>query len=106
MTPNIGELLQSAQQLQQKLGQVQEELGRKSVEGSAGGGMVVAVVNGRQQLLSLRIEPSIIDPQELEMMQDLVVAAVNQALTKAGELAREEMSKIAGGLPLKIPGLF
>ena len=70
------------------------------------GGMVVARANGKQQLLSVTIEKAIVDPEEIDMLQDLVVAAVNQALARASELAREELSSITGGLPIKIPGLF
>jgi len=104
--PNFGELLQTAQRMQEDLARVQDELAGKSVEGSAGGGMVVATANGRQQLVGIRIEKEIVDPSDIGMLQDLVVAAVNQALARASELAREEMSSITGGLPIKIPGMF
>lgn len=104
--PNFGDILQTAQRMQQELARVQEQLAQTTVEGSAGGGMVVATVNGRQQLVSISIEREMIDPAEQEMLQDLVVAAVNQALSKAQELAQQEMSKITGGLPIKLPGLL
>ena len=103
--PNFGELLKSAQKMQQEMARIQSELGQKTVEGTAGGGLVVATVNGRQQLVALRIEREIVDPDDLGMLQDLVLAAVNQGLARASELARQEMSELAGGLPIEIPGL-
>jgi DNA-binding YbaB/EbfC family protein len=104
-TPNFSQLLESAQKVQQEINRVQSQLARKIVEGSAGGGMVVAVANGRQQLLSIRIEKEIVDANELEMLQDLVVAAVNQALAAAAALAQKELSQVAGGIGLKLPGV-
>ena len=103
--PQLRELIRGAQQMQQELGKVQEDLAHKVVEGSAGGGMVVARVNGRQQLLSLQIEDNLIDTADREMLQDLIVAAVNQALVKATELAKQDLNKVAGGMLGKIPGL-
>jgi hypothetical protein len=99
------ELLQTAQRVQQELGRVQSELASKTVEGSSGGGMVVAVANGKQQLVSLKVEREVVDPDDVGMLQDLVVAAVNQALAKAAQLAQEEMSKITGQMNMNIPGL-
>ena len=101
--------MQQVKALQDKMLKMQEELAFMKVEGSAGGGMVVAVMNGRQELLSIKIDPQVVDPNDLEMLQDLTVAAVNDALRKSQELASGEMGKIAGGLNipgLKIPGLF
>jgi hypothetical protein len=101
--------MQQVKALQDKMLKMQEELAFLKVEGSAGGGMVVAVMNGRQELLSIKIDPQVVDPNDLEMLQDLAVAAVNDALRKSQELASGEMGKIAGGLNipgLKIPGLF
>jgi hypothetical protein len=101
--------MQQVKALQDKMLKMQEELAFIKVEGSAGGGMVVAVMNGRQELLSVKIDPQVVDPNDLEMLQDLTVAAVNDALRKSQELASGEMGKIAGGLNipgLKIPGLF
>jgi nucleoid-associated protein EbfC len=104
--PNkMEDLFKTVQQAQQELGRVQAELSKKTVEGSAGGGMVKAVVNGRQQLVSLHIEDDVATGGDTEMLQDLIVAAVNQALSKAAELAQEDFSQIAGGLSMKIPGL-
>jgi nucleoid-associated protein EbfC len=94
--------------LQEKMAKIQEELSLKTVESSSGGGMVTAVVNGRQELVQLKIDRQVIDPEDVEMLQDLVLAAVNDALRKSQELAAGEMSKVAGGLNipgLKIPGL-
>ncbi len=101
--------LQQVKALQDKMARVQEELAGKTVEASAGGGMVTAVFNGRQELLSLKIEPQVVDPEDIDMLQDLVVAAVNDGLRKSQELMTAEMGKIAGGLNipgLKLPGMF
>lgn len=101
--------MQQVKALQDKMAKMQEELAGKTVEGSSGGGMVSVVVNGRQEVLSLRIEPQVVDPHDIEMLQDLVVAAVNDALRKSQEMAAREMAQITGGLNipgLKIPGLF
>ena len=101
--------MQQVKALQDKMAKMQEELAEKKVEASSGGGMVVAVVNGRQELLAVKIDPQVVDPNDVEMLEDLVVAAVNDALRKSQELAAGEMGKIAGGLNipgLKMPGLF
>lgn len=101
--------MQQLKALQDRMAKVQEELAQKTVESSAGGGMVTVVVNGRQEVVGLKIEPQVVDPDDLEMLQDLIVAAVNDALRKSQELAAGEMGKLAGGLNipgLKIPGLF
>ena len=103
---NLQSIVESAQRMQQELGRVQGELANRTVEGASGGGMVVAVANGKQQLVSLRIEQEVVDPSDVGMLQDLVVAAVNQALAKAAELAQQEMAKLGGQLNLNIPGLF
>ena len=101
--------MQQVKALQDKMARMQEELALKTVESSAGGGMVTAVVNGRQELVSIKIEKQVVDPEDVEMLQDLVVAAVNDGLRKAQEMAAGEMAKLAGGLNipgLKLPGLF
>jgi hypothetical protein len=101
--------MQQVKDLQDKMAKIQEELAQKTIESTAGGGMVTAVVNGRQELVSLKIERQVVDPEDVEMLQDLIVAAVNDAMKKAQELAAGEMGKLAGGLNipgLKIPGLF
>jgi DNA-binding YbaB/EbfC family protein len=100
--------MQQVKMLQDKMARIQEELAQKTVESSAGGGMVVATANGRQELIALRIDPQVIDPEDVEMLQDLILAAINDALRKSQELAAGEMGRLAGGLNipgLKIPGL-
>jgi len=96
--------MKQAQQRQAKMMQIQEELEKRTVEASSGGGMVKAVVNGKFELLSLTIEKSVVDPEDVEMLQDLVVAAVNEAIRMAQEMTREEMAKVTGGM--NIPGLL
>ena len=93
-------ILEAAQRLQSEIARVQEELAGKTVEAQAGGGMVTAVCSGRQELVAVRIEKSVIDPHEQGMLQDLVVAAVNLALRKSQELAQAEIAKVTGGMPL------
>jgi len=106
MAKGLGNLLRQAQQMQRKMAQVQEELAQRTVEASAGGGMVRCVVNGRQELVSLTIEREVVDPEDVEMLQDLVVAAVNEAIKRSQEMVAEEMGKIAGGLGIPLPGVF
>ncbi len=103
---NIGNMMRQAQEMQKRMGRMQDELATRSVEGSAGGGMVTCTVSGRQELLSLSIKPEVVNPEDIEMLQDLVVAAVGDAMRKSQELAASEMQKIAGGLGLNIPGLL
>jgi len=100
----MGNMLKQAQALQAKMVKLQEELAEKTIEGSAGGGMVKVTANGRQQVVAVRIEKEVVDPEDVEMLQDLVTAAVNDALSKAQEMAAAEMGKLTGGLG--IPGLF
>jgi DNA-binding YbaB/EbfC family protein len=100
----LGKMMKQAQQLQSKMFKLQEELAEKTVETSSGGGMVKVVANGKQQLVSIQIEQEVVDPDDVEMLQDLVLAAVNDALNKAQEMASEEMSKLTGGM--NIPGLM
>lgn len=100
---NFGNIIKQAQQMQAKMARLQEELAQRTVEASAGGGMVTAVVNGRNELISIKIEKDVVNPDDVEMLQDLIVAAVNEGVRKAQEMATAEMSKITGGL--NIPGL-
>jgi DNA-binding YbaB/EbfC family protein len=103
----MGQLLKQAQQFQAKMAKMQEEVGERTVEVSSGGGMVTVVVNGKQELVSIRIEPEVIDRDDPEMLQDLVMAAVNDGLTKAKNMVNEEMGKLTKGMNLpNIPGLF
>lgn len=99
----LGGIMKQAQQMQRRMAQLQEELENKQVEASSGGGMVTAVVSGKQQLLDLKIDPSAVDPDDVEMLQDLVMAAINEAIKQSQQMASEEMSKITGGM--NIPGL-
>ena len=104
MKGGMGNLFKQAQQMQQKMARLQEELGQRTVEASVGGGMVSVTVNGKNEVLSLKIEPQVVDPDDIEMLEDLVLAGVNEALRKSQEMVSEEMSKLTGGM--KIPGLF
>ena len=101
---DFGKLLKQAQQVQAKMADMQAALGEKKVEASSGGGMVTVVMNGRQEIVSLKIDPEVVDPQDVEMLEDLVVAAINEARAKVEELVKSEMSEITGGMPF--PGLF
>jgi DNA-binding YbaB/EbfC family protein len=101
---NLGNIMNQAKMMQNRLAQIQEEMGNKTVEASSGGGMVTVTANGRQEVLSVKIEPEVVNPDDVEMLQDLIQAAVNDALRKAQELVAQEMAKVTGGL--KIPGLF
>ena len=100
----MGNMMKQAQQLQSKMMKLQEELAEKTVESSSGGGMVKVTANGGQRILSIQIEKEVVDPDDVEMLQDLILAAVNDALAKAQEMVSSEMSKLTGGL--NIPGLM
>ncbi len=104
MTKGLGGIMKQAQKLQAQLGRIQEEMAEKTTEASSGGGMVTVRINGRQEVLSVTIDPEVVNPQDVEMLQDLIVAAVNEAIRKSQEMVAEEMKKITGGL--SIPGLF
>jgi hypothetical protein len=100
----MGDMMKQAQKLQARMLKIQEELAEKTVESAAGGGMIKVVANGRQQLVSIRIEKEVVNPEDVEMLQDLILAAVNDALTKSQEMVAAEMGKLTGGL--SIPGLM
>lgn len=100
----MANMMKQAQKLQAQMMKLQEEMAEKTVETTSGGGMVKVVVNGRQQVVSIQIEKEVVDPEDVEMLQDLILAAVNDALTKSQEMATEEMSKLTGGM--NIPGLM
>ena len=102
----IGELMRQAQQMQEKMKQVQEEAASKVIEASSGGGMVTVQVNGRQEVLSILIEPDVVNSEDIDMLQDLIAAAVNEGIRKSKEIMEEEMKKLTGGLNLNLPGLF
>ena len=101
---NLAGMMKQAQKLQAKMVEMQAELGNRTVSAQAGGGMVEAVVNGRQELVSLRIDPEVAVPDDVEMLQDLILAALNEALNRSREMMDAEMSKLTGGM--QIPGLF
>jgi DNA-binding YbaB/EbfC family protein len=103
-TAGMGNLLKQAQEMQGRIAKIQEELAQKTVEGSAGGGMVQVTVNGQFNLVSVKIEPDMIKAEEKEMLQDLILAAVNDGMRKARDMVSAEMSKVTGGF--KIPGLM
>jgi DNA-binding YbaB/EbfC family protein len=100
---NMNQMLKMAQRMQQDLARTQEEMGEKVVEASAGGGAVTATVNGRKELLALKIEPEVVTPDDVEMLEDMIVAAINQAMRQAEEMMAEAMAKITGGI--KLPGM-
>jgi DNA-binding YbaB/EbfC family protein len=102
---DLGGILQQAQQLQERLANVQQELATRTVEASAGGGMVTATVNGKLEVVSIRIEPTLLESKDVEMLQDLVVAAVNEGIRSAQRLVADEMGKVTGGLGIKLPGM-
>jgi DNA-binding YbaB/EbfC family protein len=101
---NLSSMMKQAQKLQAKMMEMQAELGHRTVSAQAGGGMVEAVVNGRQELVLLRIDPEVVAPDDVEMLQDLIQAAVNEALNRSREMVAAEMAKLTGGM--QIPGLF
>ena len=101
---NMQQLARQAQKLQQQMTKMQEEIEAREFEATAGGGMCTAKVNGKKELLSLSIKPEAVDPDDIEMMQDLIIAAVNEALREAGDTMEREMGKMTGGFGM--PGLF
>ena len=104
MGGNMQQLARQAQKLQQKMTEMQEELDAREYEASAGGGMVSVKVNGKKELLALSIKPEAVDPDDVEMLEDMVMAAINEALREATETTEREMGKLTGGMSM--PGLF
>lgn len=102
----MNQIMKQAQALQKKLQKQQEELSTKEYEANAGGGMVTVKVNGKQEVISIAIEPDVVDKDDVDMLQDLVLAAVNEALNKVKEEQQQGMSDMMGGMGMKIPGLF
>jgi DNA-binding YbaB/EbfC family protein len=100
---NLSNMMKQAQKIQEKIAQAQEELGSKTVESTAGGGMVTVVANGKQEIVSVRLLPDVVDPDDIPMLEDLITSAVNAALRSSKALLQEELAKITGGL--RIPGL-
>jgi len=103
MSKGLGDMMKQLQKMQAKFEEMQKELEEKKVEGTAGGGMVKVVANGKQEILEVKIDPEVVNKDDIEMLQDLIVAAVNQAQERAKELQAENLSNLTGGL--KIPGL-
>ncbi len=101
---NIGDLMKQAQKMQRDIGKVQEELRERIVEGTAGGEMVKVLVNGAGEVVAVKLSPEVVDPDDTEMLEDLILAAANQGIKKGKELAQNEMGKVTGGLNL--PGMF
>ena len=99
----IGKFLKQAQKMQKDMSKIQAEMANKTVEATAGGGMVTVIVNGNQEITSIKIEKEVVDSDDIEMLENLVIAAVNEALRKSKEMVTGEMSKLTGGL--NIPGL-
>jgi DNA-binding YbaB/EbfC family protein len=100
----MGNMMKEAQKLQARMLKMQEELAEKTVESAVGGGMIKVVANGRNQVVAIRIEKEVVNPEDVEMLQDLILAAVNDALTKSQEMVATQMGKLTGGL--NIPGLI
>ena len=100
----MGDLLKQAQEMQSRMAKIQEQLAGKTVQGSSGGGMVQVTINGQFHVTAVQIEPSVINAAEKQMLEDLILAAMNDGMRKARELASSEMSKLTGGF--KIPGLM
>lgn len=100
----LGDMMKQAMQMQERLKKVQEEVGAKTVEASAGGGVVTVIANGKQEVVSIKIDPSVINSNDAEMLQDLILAAVNEALRKSKDMMSEEMKQLTMGI--NIPGLF
>ena len=104
MTQNFGNIMKQAKKIQEKIASMQAELESRTIEATAGGGMVTVVVNGKFEILSMKIEREVVNPEDTDMLQDLIIAAVNEGIRKAQEMASAEMSKITGGF--NIPGLM
>lgn len=104
MKGGMNSIVRQAQKMQAQIGKVQEEVGKKKVEASTGGGVVTAVVNGNRELLEVKIDPEVVDPEDVEILEEMVIGAVNQAMETAEDMMNTEVEKITGGL--SIPGLF
>lgn len=101
---NMNNLMKQAKKMQDQMMKMQEELEERTVEASAGGGVVTVIANGKKEIMEISIDPSVVDPEDVEMLQDLVMAAANEALRMADEMVQSEMGKITGGMG--IPGMF
>jgi DNA-binding YbaB/EbfC family protein len=103
MGMNMQKMMKQVQKMQAELKRVQEELATKTVEGTAGGGVVTVIVNGHQEIQEVKIDPAVVDPEDVEMLEDLILAAVNDGLRKAQEMSAAEMQRVTGGI--NIPGM-
>jgi DNA-binding YbaB/EbfC family protein len=103
---NIQQIMKQAQKMQKKMEEVQEEAAKEIIEASAGGGMVTVKINGKQEILSILIEEDVVNSDDIEMLQDLIVAAVNEGIKKSKEMVEQKMSSLTGGLGLNLPGMF
>jgi DNA-binding YbaB/EbfC family protein len=102
MELDLKEILRQAQQLKERIKEIQEQLSRKTVSAETGGGMVTVTVNGRQELVSLKLDPLCVDPRDIPMLEDLILTAVNLGMRRAKEHAAEEMKQLTGGIPFPI----
>ncbi|MFH1313347.1 MAG: YbaB/EbfC family nucleoid-associated protein [Candidatus Eisenbacteria bacterium] len=105
MSNKLGDIMRQAQKLQTQMKKIQDELADKTVEASAGGGMVTVIANGKQDIISIKIDPEVVSKDDVEMLEDLIVAAVNESRKRAQELMMGEMAKVTGGMGLP-PGMF
>ncbi|MBI5810153.1 MAG: YbaB/EbfC family nucleoid-associated protein [Deltaproteobacteria bacterium] len=106
MSKHLGNIMRQAQKMQEKMAEMQKELAVRTCEASSGGGMVTAMVNGNQELVSVKIDPSVADPKDVEMLQDLITAAVNEAARRSKEMMSQEMTKLTSGLGVNLPDFF
>lgn len=104
MPGNMGNMMKQVQQMQKQMQKMQEELEQKEIEATAGGGAISVKVNGKKEILSIDIDPEVVDPEDVEMLQDLMIAAINEALRKVDDMTSNEMGKLTGGM--SIPGMF
>jgi len=104
MGGNMGNMMKQMQKMQKQMEELQKQLDQMEVEASAGGGVVTCKANGKKEIVSIKIDPSAVDPEDVEMLEDLIVAAVNEALRNAEDMVAKEMAKLTGGM--NIPGLF
>jgi hypothetical protein len=102
--PGMGNMMKQVQKMAEETQRIEEELGNERIEATSGGGMVKAVANGKQEILEIKIDPQVVDPEDVEMLQDLVVSAVREALEKSVEMKQSRLEALTGGL--SIPGLF
>ncbi len=101
---NMGKMMKQVQKMQAEMARIQEELAEREVKANAGGGMVEVTANGKQEILDIKIDPQAVDPDDVEMLEDMILAAVNEAMRQAQEMASQEMQKVTGGM--NIPGLM